>query len=241
MPFARGDGRAAGDLRPLRFRRRFTDVPAGSCLVESGRTVVLCTASVVPGVPEWMRGRGSGWMTAEYGMLPGSTPDRKARDASRGRPDGRTLEIQRLVGRSLRAAVNLRDLGENTLWLDCDVLQADGGTRTAAVNGAYVALVDALKWMESRGMLFQWPIREAVAAVSVGVVAGTPLLDLAYDEDSRADVDMNVVMTAAGGFVEIQGTGERRTFSDRELAALLDLARGGIRRVLAAQEEALAS
>lgn len=239
----RTDGRADDEIRPVAFKRGFTSVPAGSCLVETGKTVVLCTASVIPGVPEWMRGRGQGWMTAEYSMLPGSTPDRKPRDATRGKIDGRTQEIQRLVGRALRAAVDMRNFGENTVWLDCDVLQADGGTRTAAVNGAYVALHDALKWMEGRGMLLAWPITAPVAAISVGIVGGRALADLAYDEDSKAEVDMNVVMAQASSgdrFVELQGTGERRSFTADELAAMLELARSGIRKVRALQDAALA-
>lgn len=235
----RSDGRADGDIRPITFTRRFTSVPAGSCLVTAGKTVVLCTASVLAGVPEWLRGRGQGWMTSEYGMLPGSTPDRKPRDATRGKVDGRTQEIQRLVGRALRAAVDLKNLGENTVWLDCDVLQADGGTRTAAVNGAYVALHDALKWMESKRMLFAWPIVSPVTAISVGIVGGRAMADLAYDEDSKADVDMNVVMTGEDRFIELQGTGERRAFTADELSSMLQMARAGISRVRELQDAAL--
>ncbi len=235
----RADGRADGEIRKIRFTRRFTRVPAGSCLVEAGKTVVLCTVSVVPGVPEWMKGRGGGWLTAEYSMLPGSTPDRKPRDSTRGKIDGRTQEIQRLVGRSLRAAVNLKDLRENTLWVDCDVLQADGGTRTVAVNGAYLALVDALAWMEERRMLSGRPSVTPVGAISVGIVGGKVLADLDYSEDVKAAVDMNVVMAGEDRFVELQGTGEHTAFSGEDLSVMVAAAREGIRQVRAWQEAAL--
>jgi ribonuclease PH len=236
----RADGRASDQLRPVRITRGFTDATPGSVLYEAGRTKVLCTASVEDRVPMWMQGRGVGWLTAEYGMLPGSTPDRKSRPGPGSRGDGRSAEIQRLVGRSLRAVLDAQALGERTLWVDCDVLQADGGTRTASVNGAYVAVVDALKKHRFHRPLPRWPLREAVAAVSVGIVGGSALLDLDYAEDHVAEVDMNVVMTASGKFVEIQGTGETRAFEGDELARLLALAQVGVDGVVARVKTALA-
>jgi ribonuclease PH len=217
----------------------FVETADGSALISVGRTRVICTASVDDAVPGWMRGRGSGWVTAEYGMLPASTGERRQRDASRGRPDGRTTEIQRLVGRSLRAVVDMEALGERTVWLDCDVLQADGGTRCASICGAWVALRLALEARVAAGTLEALPLRDSIAAVSVGMVAGEPLLDLAYVEDSRAESDMNVVMTGEGRLVEVQATAEGQTFSRAELDALLDLAADGVRRLGAVQREAV--
>ncbi|MBX7166769.1 MAG: ribonuclease PH [Pirellulales bacterium] len=221
----RPDGRAPDQLRTLRVKRRYTRSAPGSVLLQAGRTTVLCTASVDLQVPPWMKDENRGWVTAEYNMLPGSTSPRKRRDRG-GSVDGRTTEIQRLIGRSLRAVVDLAALGPRTITVDCDVLEADGGTRTASITGAWLALADALATLEP---VSPAPVlRDSVAAISVGIVAGRPVLDLDYQEDSRAEVDMNVVMTGAGQFVEVQGTGEGSTFSEKQLAALLKLARGGI-------------
>ena len=236
----RADGRAPDDLRPVKVTRGFTASTPGSVLYESGRTKVLVTASVEERVPPWMQGKGKGWLTAEYSMLPGSTPDRKARASTSNRVDGRTYEIQRLVGRSLRAVLDDQALGERTLWVDCDVLEADGGTRTAAINGAYLAVVDALKKHRFARPLPRWPLRDAIGAVSVGIVGAAPVLDLDYQEDHVAAVDMNVVMTSAGKFIEVQGTGEGRPFEGDELAALLSLAQGGIEKILARAKQVLA-
>jgi ribonuclease PH len=236
---SRHDGRAANALRELRIRRRFTRHAEGSVLIEMGATHVLCTASVEDGVPGFLRGKGQGWLTAEYGMLPRSTNTRMRREAAEGRQSGRTQEIQRLIGRSLRAVVDLAALGERTIRIDCDVLQADGGTRCASITGGYVALADAIAWCRARRVLAGEPLRDRVAAVSVGVVGGVPLLDLDYAEDSGCDTDMNVVMTGAGGFVEVQGTAERAAFSRAEFDALLTLAQQGIARLHAAQRAAL--
>jgi ribonuclease PH len=234
----RHDQRQADQLRPLHIQRHFTHAAPGSVLIQAGRTTVLCTASVSEQVPPWMAGRQRGWLTAEYGMLPGSTRPRKDRD--RGvKIDGRTTEIQRLVGRSLRSVANLEALGERTITLDCDVLEADGGTRTLSITGAMIALVDALHSILPEGAAL--PLRDTVAAVSVGILDGQPILDLDYVEDSAAAVDMNVVMTGSGRFVEVQGTGEEATFTEEELAAMLQLARGGIRQLIAAQQQALAT
>jgi ribonuclease PH len=235
----RRSGRGAGDMRPVTLSRRYTRHPEGSVLAQFGDTRVLCTASVEARVPLFLKGQGRGWVTAEYGMLPRATHSRGEREASRGRQGGRTLEIQRLIGRALRAVVDLPALGERTIQLDCDVIQADGGTRTAAITGSFVALCDAVAWMRARSMLAADPVREAVAAVSVGIVRGVPLLDLDYEEDSACDTDMNVVMTASGGLVEIQGTAEGAPFSEAQLQALLALARSGIARLLEAQKAAL--
>jgi ribonuclease PH len=232
--------RAPDELRPVRLTRGFTHYAAGSVLVEFGATRVLCTASVEERVPPFLRGAGKGWVTAEYGMLPGATHERTAREAARGKQGGRTLEIQRLVGRALRAALDLPALGERTITLDCDVLQADGGTRTAAITGAWVALHDALTGLTADGLLTGWPLKEQVAAVSVGIYQGTPVLDLDYAEDSAAETDMNVVMNATGGLIEVQGTAEGAAFSRAELDALLDLASAGIGRLIAAQRAVLA-
>ena len=246
MTFQRSDHRAADALRPITLTRHYTKHAEGSVLVEFGHTKVLCTASVEEKVPPHKRGSGEGWVTAEYGMLPRATHTRSDREAARGKQSGRTQEIQRLIGRSLRCVFDLKALGERTISLDCDVIQADGGTRTAAITGAFVAAHDAVSWLQARGKLTASasladasPIRDFVAAVSVGIVQGTPLLDLEYTEDSACDTDMNVVMTASGGFVEVQGTAEGAAFSRAEMNALLGLADQGIRALVAAQRAAL--
>jgi ribonuclease PH len=236
----RPSGRAPDALRNVRFTRRFTRHAEGSVLVEFGETRVLCTASVEEKVPPFLKGKGQGWLTAEYGMLPRSTHTRSDREAARGKQSGRTQEIQRLIGRSLRAIVDMERLGERTIQFDCDVLQADGGTRTASITGAYVALHDAISGLLERGLLPESPIREAVAAVSVGVYQGVPVLDLDYPEDSACETDMNVVMTASGGLVEIQGTAEGAPFSRAEMNAMLDLAHAGIADLVARQRAVLA-
>ncbi len=241
MSFARPSGRAADALREVSFERGFTCHAAGSVLVSFGRTRVLCTASVTSGVPPFLRGKGQGWLTAEYGMLPGSTHTRADREAARGKQSGRTQEIQRLIGRSLRAAVDLTGLGEHTLRIDCDVLQADGGTRTASITGAAVAVADAIRHMQQRGMITGQPLQGLVASVSVGIWQGTPVLDLDYDEDSSADTDMNVVMTEAGGFIELQGTAEQAAWNDEELNHMIALARKGTEELFAMQRAALAT
>ena len=225
----RASGRQPDQLRPVTITRDYTRHAEGSVLVEFGDTRVLCTASVEAGVPRWLKGKGEGWITAEYGMLPRATHTRNGREASRGKQGGRTLEIQRLIGRSLRAMIDLKKLGENTITIDCDVLQADGGTRTAAITGSAVALVDALTWMLNQKMIKNDPLTGLVAAISVGIVKGEPLLDLEYTEDSACDTDMNVVMTQHGGIIEIQGTAEGKPFSREETATLLDLAEKGVR------------
>jgi len=237
----RSDGRGADELRPVTFTRRWLDHAEGSVLVEFGQTRVLVAASVTEGVPRWRRGSGLGWITAEYAMLPRSTNTRSDRESVRGRIGGRTHEISRLVGRSLRAAVDVRALGENTIVIDCDVLQADGGTRTAAITGAYVALADAVEWLRERGSLRGEPLAVSVAAVSVGVIDGEPRLDLHYEEDVRAETDMNVVMTGDGRFVEVQGTAEGEPFDRRALDALLDLAAGGCVELTRLQQVALSA
>jgi ribonuclease PH len=236
----RPSGRAANEMRPVRFVTGFTRHAEGSVLAEFGDTRVVCTASAEPRVPPWLRGAGRGWVTAEYGMLPRATHERTAREAARGRQGGRTMEIQRLIGRSLRAATDLDALGERTVMLDCDVLQADGGTRTAAISGAYVALVLAMRRLEADRVLRKNPIHGRIAAVSVGIWRGQPLLDLDYAEDCEAETDMNVVMNEAGRFVEVQGTAEGHAFTRDELDALLGLAEQGVRRIVSAQDEALA-
>jgi ribonuclease PH len=236
----RADGRRPDELRPIEILPGFVATAHGSALISQGATRVICTASVEEAVPAWMRGRGRGWVTAEYSMLPASTGQRKARDISRGRLDGRTTEIQRLIGRSVRAVVDMEALGERTVWLDCDVLQADGGTRCASICGAWVALRLALDGLVAAGTIPAVPLRDSIAAVSVGMVDGRALLDLPYAEDSRAESDMNVVMTGQGRLVEVQATAEGQTFSREELDALLDLADGGIRQLTAAQEAAVA-
>jgi ribonuclease PH len=241
MTFQRTESRAADALRPITITRRYTRHAEGSVLVAFGHTQVLCTASVEEKVPPHKRGSGEGWLTAEYGMLPRATHTRSDREAAKGKQSGRTQEIQRLIGRSLRAVFDLKALGERTISLDCDVIQADGGTRTAAITGAFVAAHDAVSWLQAQGKLQASPIRSFVAAVSVGIVEGTPLLDLEYVEDSACDTDMNVVMTAAGGFVEVQGTAEGAAFSRAEMDRLLALADKGIRELVAAQKAALAA
>jgi ribonuclease PH len=239
MTFQRSFGRLADQLRPVSIQRGFTRHAEGSVLVSFGDTRVLCTASVEDKVPPHKRGSGEGWLTAEYGMLPRATHTRGDREAARGKQSGRTQEIQRLIGRSMRCVFDLSLLGERTISLDCDVLQADGGTRTAAITGAYVAAADAVAWLLAKGKIERSPIRDAVAAVSVGIVSGTPLLDLEYVEDAACDTDMNVVMTASGGFVELQGTAEGATFSRSEMDALLALAAKGIGELVEAQRQAL--
>ena len=241
MTFERSNGRLADALRAVSLQRRYTVHAEGSVLVSFGHTKVLCTASVEERVPPHKRGSGEGWVTAEYGMLPRSTHTRSDREAARGKQSGRTQEIQRLIGRSLRTVFDLKLLGERSILLDCDVLQADGGTRTAAITGAFVAAHDAVSGLLAQGKLAASPIRDFVAAVSVGVVGGTPLLDLEYTEDSACDTDMNVVMTAAGGFVEVQGTAEGAPFSRAEMDLLLALADKGIRDLVALQRAALAT
>ncbi|MGA0611969.1 ribonuclease PH [Caldimonas sp. KR1-144] len=240
MSFTRPAGRAADSLRKVSLQRHYTKHAEGSVLVTFGDTQVLCTASVEERVPPHKKGSGEGWVTAEYGMLPRSTHTRSDREAARGKQSGRTQEIQRLIGRSLRAVVDLAALGERTIHLDCDVIQADGGTRTAAITGAYVALADAITWLLSQGKITASPLRDAVAAISVGIVEGTPLLDLEYVEDVACDTDMNVVMTGAGHFVEVQGTAEGAAFTRAEMDRLLALAEAGIGRLIALQREALA-
>jgi len=238
----RADGRWPDQLRPLRFQNHIAPHATGSTLVECGNTRVICGVTIEDAVPRWMKEQGvsGGWITAEYSMLPYSTLQRKARDATKGRIDGRSHEIQRLIGRALRAAVDLEKIGARTIWADCDVLQADGGTRTAAIIGAYVALALAVRRLAIEGKLTESPLRNPVAAVSVGIVQGQPLLDLCYTEDAAAAVDLNLVMNDAGEFIELQGTGEEASFSETQLAQLLALGKAGIRRLLEAQKAALA-
>jgi ribonuclease PH len=236
---ARGDGRAPDELREVAFQPGFVRTATGSALIAVGGTRVICTASVEDEVPRWMAGQGRGWVTAEYGMLPASTTERKKRDVARGRPDGRTVEIQRLIGRSLRGVIDFKALGERTAWIDCDVLEADGGTRCAAITGGYVALELALRRLVVEGRLDAVPLTQSVAAVSCGMVDGASLLDLDYSEDIRAEVDMNVVMTGDGGLVEVQATAERTPLSRASLDELLALAASGVERLRAAQESAV--
>jgi ribonuclease PH len=231
------DGRQLDELRPITFERDFTEAAAGSVLVSFGRTRVLCTASVDDDVPRWMRGRGKGWVTAEYSMLPGSSSERVRREVKEGRPSGRTQEIQRLIGRSLRAVCDMAALGERQVIVDCDVLQADGGTRTASICGGYLALHDALSRLVHAGRIGEQPLREPCAAISVGIVGGLPMLDLAYSEDVSAEVDMNVVMTGSGRFIEVQGTAEGLPFTRDELGSLLDLGVTGIEEIVLLQHE----
>jgi ribonuclease PH len=236
---ARIDERRPDELRPVTITRSWLDHAEGSVLVEYGKTRVLCAASVTQGVPRWRRGSGLGWVTAEYAMLPRATNTRSDRESVKGRIGGRTHEISRLVGRSLRSVIDYKALGENTIVLDCDVLQADGGTRTAAITGAYVALADAVTWLRNAGSLAGEPLTGSVAAVSVGIVAGEPMLDLCYEEDVAADTDMNVVMTGEGAYVEVQGTAEAEPFDRKQLDTLLDLAATGCAELTAAQRRAL--
>lgn len=231
--------RAADELRPIRITRQFTRHAEGSVLVEFGDTRLICTASIEERVPPFLKGKGRGWVTAEYGMLPRSTHTRTQREASRGRQDGRTLEIQRLIGRSLRAVMDLEALGERTITIDCDVIQADGGTRTAAITGGFVALADAVRYLLNRKPIKKNPLHGQVASVSVGIYQGVPVLDLDYAEDSEAETDMNIVMNDAQAFIEIQGTAEGHAFRMEELQSMLELARGGIAELLAKQREAL--
>ncbi|MEZ6017701.1 MAG: ribonuclease PH [Planctomycetota bacterium] len=235
----RNDGRSPGDLRPITFQRKFTNRAHGSVLVSFGETRVLCTAIVQDGVPFFMKGKGRGWVTAEYAMLPSSTNERKSRDKA-GKVDGRSIEIQRLIGRALRGVVDPSLLTERTIWVDCDVLQADGGTRTAAISGAWVALHDAISWMDSQRYLKAWPLKSQLGAVSVGIVGGTALCDLNYEEDSRAETDMNLVMTDAGKFIEVQGAAEGAPFDRAELDTMLELGGAGIAQIFALQKAALA-
>ena len=237
--FLRGGARAADQLRPVRITRSYTVHAEGSVLIEFGATKVICTASIEEKVPGHKKGSGEGWVTAEYGMLPRATHSRNDREAARGKQSGRTQEIQRLIGRSMRAVFDLSKLGERTIHLDCDVLQADGGTRTAAITGAFVAAQDAVTLLMAQGKLLESPIRDHVAAISVGIVQGTPLLDLEYTEDAACDTDMNVVMTGAGHFVEVQGTAEGAAFSRQEMDALLALAEKGISDLVALQKHSL--
>ena len=238
---SRPDGRANDDLRPVAFIPDFMRSATGSVLIEQGETRVICTASVVGNVPRWMAGQGRGWVTAEYGMLPASTGDRKQRDVTKGRPDGRTVEIQRLIGRSLRGVIDFEALGERTIWIDCDVLQADAGTRCASITGGYVALARACASLVDRGELETVPLTQSVAAISCGVIDGEPRLDLDYLEDSAAEVDANVVMTGDGGLVEVQATAERTPLSKAHLDDLLALAGAGIDSLRAVQAEAIAA
>ena len=236
----RPSGRTASQIRPLTFTRQFTAHAEGSVLVEFGNTKVICTASVIEGVPRFMKGQGKGWITAEYGMLPRATHTRNDREAARGKQGGRTMEIQRLIGRALRTAVDLKLLGENTITIDCDVIQADGGTRTASITGACVALVDALNFMRAKGMIKTNPLNFMVAAVSVGIYKGTAVADLDYAEDSNAETDMNIVMTETGKVIEIQGTAEEAPFSFEEMQQMMDLGKHAIREIIDEQKRVLA-
>lgn len=236
----RPSNREANALRPIQITRQYTQHAEGSVLVEFGQTKVICTASVIDGVPRFIKGKGEGWITAEYGMLPRATHSRNDREAARGKQGGRTLEIQRLIGRSLRACVDLKHIGENTITIDCDVIQADGGTRTASITGACVALYDAIQWMASREKIRKIPPFHYVAAVSVGIYRGQPVLDLDYAEDVLAETDMNVIMNEAGEFIEIQGTAEENSFSRQKLNELLDLADTGISQLIALQKKVFA-
>jgi len=233
------DGRAADQLRPVVISKQFLEYPEGSVLIEVGRTKVICAATVEEKVPPFRKGMGEGWVTAEYSMLPRATQTRTAREAAKGKVTGRTMEIQRLIGRALRSVVNLRALGERTIHLDCDVIQADGGTRTASISGAYVALAQALAGLKGKGLISTIPLLDSLAAVSVGIVNGTPLLDLCYEEDSKAQVDMNVVMTGSGKIVEVQGTAEGHPFSRKDLEMLLNLGQKGIEELALLQGKVL--
>lgn len=235
----RHDGREQSTLRTLRFERHFTEHAQGSVLACFGRTRVLCTATITDTVPRFLRGKGQGWMTAEYAMLPSSTEGRKSRDRG-GKIDGRSVEIQRLIGRSLRAVVDLKRMPEKTIWIDCDVLQADGGTRTTAISGAWIALHDAFTWMKDKRQLREWPLTDQLGAVSVGIVDGQPVCDLDYVEDSKADTDMNIVMTGKGEYIEVQGSAEGAPFNRAQLNTMLEIGEAGIREIFEAQKEALA-
>ncbi|MHC4182461.1 MAG: ribonuclease PH [Planctomycetota bacterium] len=235
----RKDGRKPDELRPVTIERNFTKFAPGSVLIQMGDTKVICTASVDEAVPPYMKNSGQGWITAEYSLMPGSTPKRVVRESARGKVNGRTQEIQRLIGRSMRAIANLSALGERTIWIDCDVIQADGGTRVAAITGGYVALVDAISWLRKNGKITDEPLSGSVAAVSVGVVNDVSLLDLCYEEDFAAKVDMNIVLTGTGEYVELQGTGEQQTFSEKELAEMISQAKKGINQLTQMQKKAL--
>lgn len=235
----RVDNRLPDELRPLIITRHFTKYAPGSVLIQAGNTKVICTASVEETVPPHLKNSGEGWITAEYSLLPGSTPVRAPRESSRGKVGGRTHEIQRLIGRSLRSVIDLALLKERTIWIDCDVIQADGGTRTAAITGSYVALMDAIRWLRGKDLIKENPVINSVAAVSVGVVNGVVLLDLCYAEDAAAQVDMNVVMTGDGKFIELQGTGEEYAFDDEQLAGMVKMAKKGIGEIIEMQERAL--
>jgi len=237
----RSDGRKPKQLRPLKITPSYLKTADGSVLIEVGDTKVICTAKLEERVPQFLRNSGKGWITAEYGMLPGSSEARIGRESARGKIGGRTHEIQRLIGRSLRAVADLKKLGEKTIWIDCDVIQADGGTRTASITGAYVALVEAVRHWLARGIITQDPIKDAVAAVSIGLVEGKIFLDLAYEEDSRADVDMNFVMTGSGKFIEVQGTAESVPFTKKQMERMTETAQNGIRELLKAQKQVLAT
>ena len=235
----RVDNRARDELRPLIIKRRFTKYAPGSVLVETGNTKIICTASIEETVPPHIKKTGEGWLTAEYSLLPSSTPTRAPRESVKGKLTGRTHEIQRLIGRSLRSIINLALLKERTIWIDCDVIQADGGTRTAAITGSYVALVDAVQWLMSKGLVKENPVLNSIAAVSVGIVNDDVLLDLCYAEDAAAQADMNIVMTGNGKFIEIQGTGEEYTFNDEQLTEMLDMAKKGILEITEIQRKTL--
>src|ERR671914_681430 len=237
----RTDGRKPTQLRPLTIRPRYLKTADGSVLIEMGDTKVICTAKLEERAPQFLRNSGKGWITAEYGMLPASSQTRIGRESARGRVGGRTHEIQRLIGRSLRAIADLKSLGEKTIWIDCDVIQADGGTRTAAITGGYVALVEAVRRWLDRGIITKDPIQDSVAAISIGVIEGRIFLDLSYEEDSRANVDMNFVMTGSGKFVEVQGTAESAPFTKKQMERMAEIAESGIRELLRAQKEVLAS
>ena len=233
----RTDGRKQGELRKVKIHKGYLKNAFGSCLIEMGNTHVLCTASVEEKVPQFLKNEGKGWLTAEYGMLPASCRDRIARESSKGRPSGRTQEIQRLIGRSLRSVVNLHKIGERTIWIDADVIQGDGGTRTASITGGFIALSEAIEKLKKSGILAQNPIEDFIAAVSVGIVNGKPALDLCYEEDSKAEVDMNVIMTGRGQFVEVQGTAEGKPFSKQQLDELLALGKKGIAELVGIQKK----
>ena len=237
----RKDGRKPDEMRPVQIERNYTEFAHGSVLIQVGSTKVICTASVDDGVPSHKKNTGQGWVTAEYSLLPGSTPKRVSRESSRGKVGGRTHEIQRLIGRSMRAIVDLSAIGERTIWIDCDVIQADGGTRVASITGAYVALVDAINWLKDNFEITGEPLIGSVAAVSVGVVDSVPLLDLCYEEDVSADVDMNIVLTGDGEYIELQGTAEKQTFSEEELAQMIGQAKKGISELTLIQKDALQS
>ena len=233
------DDRRPDELRPIKFTKNYLKYAEGSCLIEMGNTKVICSASVEDGVPPFLRGKGVGWITAEYGMLPRSCQTRTQREVTKGRPGGRTHEIQRLIGRCMRSIADMTKLGERTIWMDCDVIQADGGTRCASIIGSFVALGLALDKLKKEGVIAEVPLKDYVAAISVGIVEGRPLLDLIYEEDSSAEVDMNIVMTGSGRFIEIQGTAEKEPFSKEEMSRLLALAEGGIKHIISTQKRAL--